>query len=86
MIWRLMVLPLSQKVVNFTNLGQGLSQNAIFFLIFEPNLQAFFFDKVLAFLDKKSTFILVSCFFDCWIFTILFKYYLKGSFFTEKAS
>ena len=25
MIWRLMVLPLSQKVVNFTNLGQGLS-------------------------------------------------------------
>ena len=49
-------------------------------LIFEPTLQAGFFDKMLALSDKKSTFVLVSGFVACCIFTILFKYYLKGRF------
>ena len=41
-IWGLMVAPLSPKVAN---LGQGLSQKAGFFLIFEPLLQADFLTK-----------------------------------------
>ena len=41
-----------------------------------------FFDKIS---NKKSTFVLVSGFFGCCIFTVLFKYYLKGRFSTKKA-
>ena len=44
------------------------------------------FDKMLAVLNKKTTFVLVSGFFGCCIFTVLFKYYLKCCFLThEKA-
>ena len=35
--------------------------------------------------NKKSTFVLVSGFFGCCIFTILFKYYLKSRFLTKTA-
>ena len=84
MIWGLMVPPLSQKWLISTNLGQGLSQEVGFLLIFEPILRAGFFDKMLALSNKKSTFLLVSGFFGCCIFTILFKYYLKGHFLTKK--
>ena len=34
---------------------------------------------------KKSTFVLVSGFYGCFIFTILFKYYLKSRFLTKTA-
>ena len=71
MIWGLMVPPLSQKMANFTNLGQGLSQKGGFFLILEPILRAGFSDAL--------------CLFGCCIFTILSKYYLKGRFLTKKA-
>ena len=56
-----------------------------FFLIFEPILRAGLFDKMLALVNKKFTFIFVSGFFGCCIFTVLFKYYWKGRFLTEKA-
>ena len=48
MILGLKVPPLSQKVANFTNLGQGLPKKVGFFLIFEQTLRAGFFDKILA--------------------------------------
>ena len=86
MIWGLMVPLLFQKVASFTNLGQGLSQKVGFFLMFEPILTADCFDKMLALSNKKSAFVLFSRSFGCCIFTILFKYYLKGSFLTEKPS
>ena len=60
MIWGLMAPPLSKKWLIFTNLGQGLSQKVVFFLIFELILRAGFFDKLLALSNKKSTFVLVS--------------------------
>ena len=69
----------------FTNLGQGLSQKVGFFLIFEPILRACLFDNMLALSNKKSTFVPVSGLFGSCTLTILFKYYLKGRFFTEKA-
>ena len=50
------------------------------FLRFDPILPARFFDKMLALSNKKSTSVLVSGFFDCCIFTILFKFYSKGRF------
>ena len=53
-------------------------------LIFYPILRAGFFDKMLALSNKKSTFVLVSGFFGCRIFTILLKYYLKGHFQLKK--
>ena len=40
---------------------------------------------MLALSNKKSTFVLVSGFFDRCIVTVLFKHYLKGRFLTEKA-
>ena len=40
--------------------------------------------KVLALSNKKSTFVLISGFSDCCIFTILFKYHLKGRFFNAE--
>ena len=85
MIWGSMVPPLSQKVAIFTNLGQGLSSEVGFSLIFWPILRAGFFDKMLALSNKKSTFVLVSGFFGCCILTILFKYYLKSRFLTKTA-
>ena len=42
------------------------------------------FDEMLALLNKKSTFVLVSGVFSCCIFTILFKYYSKGLFLTKR--
>ena len=45
-----------------------------------PGGEAGLFDKMLALSNKKSTFVLVSGFFGCCIFTILFKYYLKSRF------
>ena len=48
-------------------------------------LKSEFFDKMLALSNQKSTFVLVSGFFGCCNFTILFKYYLKGHFLTKKA-
>ena len=44
------------------NLGQGLSQNVGFVLIFEAILRAGFFEKMLAVSNSKSTFVLVSRF------------------------
>ena len=84
MIWGSMVTPLSQKVAIFTNFGQGLSSKVGFFLIFWPILRAGFFDKMLALSNKKSTFVLISGFFGCYIYTIFFKNYLKGPFLTKK--
>ena len=79
-------LPSSQKKWPiFTNLGQGLSQKVDFFLIFRPILRPGFFDKMLALLNKKSTFVLVSGFFGCCIFTTVFKQYSKGRFLTKNA-
>ena len=59
-MWRLMVPPLSQKWIIFTNLGQGLSQKVDFFLIFEPILPADFFLQNVGSFKQKSTFVLVS--------------------------
>ena len=73
-----------KKWLFFNNLGQGLSSKVGFFLIVWPILRAGFFDKMLALSNKKSTFVLVFGFFSCCIFTILFKYYLKGRFLTKK--
>ena len=39
---------------------------------------------MLALSNKKSTFVLNSGFFDCFIFTILFKYYAEDHFFLTK--
>ena len=44
-----------------------------------------FFDKMLALLNKKCSLVLVSGFFSCCIFAILFKYYLKSHFLTKTA-
>ena len=74
-----------KKWLFFTNLGQGLSSKVGFFLIFYPILGDGFFDKMLALSNKKTTFVLVSGFFGCCIFTILFKYYLKSRFLTKTA-
>ena len=59
-----MVPPLFQKWLILTNLGQGLSKKAGFFLIFEPILRAGFSDKMLGISNKKSTFTLASGFLD----------------------
>ena len=64
--------------------GQGLSSKVCFSLIFWPILRAGFFDKMLALSNKKSTFVLISGFFGCYICTIFFKNYLKGPFLTKK--
>ena len=77
------VPPLITKVVFITNSGQGLSQKVGFFLLFEPILRAGFFNQMLALSNKKSTFVLVSGFFGCCIFTILFQYYSKGRFLSK---
>ena len=74
-----------KKWLFFTNFGQGLSSKVGFFLIFWPILRAGFFDKMLALSNKKSTFVLISGFFGCYIYTIFFKNYLKGPFLTKKA-
>ena len=55
----LMVPPLSQKWLFFSNLGQGLSQNVGFFFIIYPILKDGFLDKIIALSNKKSTFVLV---------------------------
>ena len=73
MIWGLMVSSLSKKWLISTNLGRGLSQKVGFFLSFEPILRTGFFDRMFALSHKKSTFVLVSGFYGCCIFTILFK-------------
>ena len=59
MIWKLMVPPLSQKWLFFSNLGQGLAQKDGFFFIYDPNLEDGFLDKMLALSNKKSIFVLV---------------------------
>ena len=61
------------------------SKVGIFLIFFQPILRAGFSDKMLALSNKKSTFVLTSGFFGYCIFTILFKYYLKGRFLTKKA-
>ena len=55
------------------------------FVIFDPILRAGFLDKILDLSNKRSTFVLVSGFYGCCIFTILPKYYLKGRSFTKQA-
>ena len=55
----LMVPPLSQKWLFFSNLGQGLSQNVGFFFIIYPILKDGFLDKMSALSNKKSTSVLV---------------------------
>ena len=55
------------------------------FLDFLANFTSWFFDKMLAPSNKKSTFVLVSGYFGCCIFTILFKYYLKSRFLNKPA-
>ena len=52
-----------KKWLIFTNLGQALSSKVGFFLISWQILQAVFFDKMLAFSNKKPTFVLFSGFF-----------------------
>ena len=52
---------------------------------FLANFMSWLFDKMLALSNKKSTFVLVSGFFGCCIFTIWFKYYLKSHFLTKTA-
>ena len=73
MICGLMIQPLSQDMANFYYLGQGRSKGLSQKLAFEPILRASFFEKMLALSNKKSTFVLVSGFFGCCIFAILFK-------------
>ena len=63
MIWALMVSPLSQRWLIFTNLGQGLSQKVVFFLLFEPILRTGSFDEMLPISNKKSGF------FGCSVFS-----------------
>ena len=85
MIWGLMVPPLPQKWLVFTNLGQGLSQKVGFSVSFEPILYAEFFDKMLSPSNKKSMF--CPCFWLFWLLyfhIFLLKDHLKGSFFIEK--
>ena len=60
-------------------------QKLAFLNFFLPILRAGFFDKMLALSNKKSTFVLISGFFGCYICTIFFKNYLKGPFLTKKA-
>ena len=79
-----MVPNLSPKMAIFTNSAQGLSQKVGVVLLFELILRAGFFDKMLSLSSKKSTFVLVSGFFGCCIFTILFKYYSKGRFLLKR--
>ena len=55
------------------------------FLNFLANFTSWLFDKMLALSNKKSTFVLISGFFGCYICTIFFKNYLKGPFLTKKA-
>ena len=69
----------------FTNFGQGLSSKVVFFLIFSQFYELAFWTKCFLFSNKKSTFVLISGFFGCCIFAILFKYYLKGRYLTKKA-
>ena len=85
MIWGSMVPPLSQKVVIFYQLLSRFVLKSWLFLNFFANFKSGFFDKMLALSNKKSTFVLVSGFFGCFIFTILFKYYLKSRFLTKTA-
>ena len=65
-----------------TNLGQGLPQKVGFFLIFEPILRAWFFDKMLVLSNKKSTFVLASGFFGCCIFFNFVQILLEMSLFS----
>ena len=85
-MWGLMVPALSQKVANFYEFRSRFVSKVGFFLIFEPILQAGFFDKMFALSSKQSTFVLVSSSFCCCFFTILcLKYHLKGRLLTKKA-
>ena len=45
MIWGLVVPPLSQNWLIFTDLGQGLSQKVGYFLVFKSTLRAGFLAK-----------------------------------------
>ena len=87
MIWGLMVRPLTQKVAKFYKLRSRFVPKCWLFLDFLGNFTSclYFFYKMLALSNKKSTFVLVSGFFCCFIFTISFKYYSKSLFLTEKA-
>ena len=73
------------KVVIFYQLLSRFVLKSWLFLNFFANFKSVFFDKMLALSNKKSTFVLVSGFFGCFIFTILFKYYLKSRFLTKTA-
>ena len=46
----------------FANLGQGLSQKVVIFLIFEQIVRPGFLEKMLALSNKKFTLVLVSGF------------------------
>ena len=76
-----MVPPLSQKVAYSYLLRSRFVSKSWPFLNFLANFTNWLiFDKMLALSNKKPTFLLVSGFFGCCLFTILFKYYLKGHF------
>ena len=85
MIWGSMVPPLSQKVAIFYQFWSRFVLKSWLFLNFLANFTSWPFEKMLALSDKKSTFVLISGFFGCCIFTILFKNYLKCRFLTKKA-
>ena len=73
MIWGWMIPSLSQKWListNFVSKGRKKLTSECIGQI----LQASFFDKILALSNEKSTVVVVSGFFGCCIFTILFKY------------
>ena len=74
----------SSKWLNFTNLGQGLSQKVGFFLDFRPILRGRFFDRILALSNKKATFLLV---FGFWLlyFHSFVQILFERSLFTKKA-
>ena len=77
MIWGLMALPLFHKVANF---WAKVCPKMLAFPSFLSLSLELALDKMLALSNKKSTFVLVSGFFGCCIFTVLFNYYLKGHF------
>ena len=60
-------------------------QKLAFLNFFSQFYELVFFGKMLALSNKKSTFVLVSDFSGCCIFTLSFKYYLKGRFLTKRA-
>ena len=81
------MVPLCPKKWLFLLIWVKVCPQKLAFLNFLANFKSWLFDKMLALSNKKTTFVLVSGFFGCYIFTVLFKYmyYLKSRFLTKKA-